>query len=221
VEVATNHSRYALSLLVLFGIISILVAAAFILAQHDVKRLLAYHSVEHLGIITLGLGIGGLGIFAGLFHTLTHSVCKTLSFFCAGRLGQMYHTHDMQELSGTLKVAPIWGVGLLASILALIGVAPFSIFMSELVLIKAALENHALWSLVFFLFGSSVVFVGALKHAIQMAWGESQKSPERAGSLDYLLVLLPLGLLIILGLWLPDFLTQAIHTAALIVGGKP
>ena len=70
-----------------FGLVSILVAAAFIVFQHDVKRLLAYSSVEHMGIIALGLGLGGLGVFAALFHTLNHSLCKSLAFFSVGRLG--------------------------------------------------------------------------------------------------------------------------------------
>jgi hydrogenase-4 component F len=81
VEGACGNSRWGLDLLVGFGLLSILVAAAFILFQRDVKRLLAYHSVEHMGIITLGLGLGGLGTFAALFHTLNHSLCKTGAFF--------------------------------------------------------------------------------------------------------------------------------------------
>jgi hydrogenase-4 component F len=220
VEVATNHARWSLRIMVAFGIISIMISAAFILVQHDVKRLLAYHSVEHMGIITMGLGIGGLGVLAGLFHTLNHSVCKTLSFFCAGRLGQLYGTHDMEQLSGVARVAPVWGIGLFASILALIGVAPFAIFMSEFQLVKAALDNRAMWALVFFLFGSSAIFVGALRHAMSMTWGDTaaDKSYDKANIIDYVLVLFPLGLLLLLGLWIPEFLWNLIQNAALIVG---
>jgi len=119
-----------------FGLLSIVVAAVFIVAQHDVKRLLAYHSVEHLGIIALGVGIGGFGALAALFHTLNHSLCKAMSFFCAGSLGQIYGTHDMRRMTRVLRVSPVWGSGLIGSLLALIGVAPFALFLSEFLIMK-------------------------------------------------------------------------------------
>ncbi len=171
VERATGHSGWSLRLLVVFGAVSIVVAAAFILFQHDLKRLLAYHSVEHMGIIALGMGLGGAGVLGALFHTLNHSLCKTVAFFSAGRLGQMYGTHDMDRIGGALRSAPVWGKGLLLSLLCLIGVAPFAIFMSELQIVSAAAAGGAWWTLGLFLFGVGVVFVGALKHAVSMSWG--------------------------------------------------
>jgi hydrogenase-4 component F len=215
VEANAGLAGWGLQLLVLFGIVSILVAAAFIIFQHDVKRLLAYHSVEHIGIIALGLGLGGLGTLAALFHTLNHSICKTLSFFAAGRLGQIYGTHDMTKMSGSLRSAPVWGAGLFGSLLALIGVAPFAIFMSEFQILKAAMDSRAVLSLILFLAGGSIVFIGALRHAIAMAWGEPSPvvEPERAGITEILLVSAPLTILLILGLWMPrpfmDILRQA------------
>jgi hydrogenase-4 component F len=219
VETTTGMSGWSLQLLVLFGIVSILVAAAFIIFQHDVKRLLAYHSVEHIGIITLGLGLGGLGTFAALFHTLNHSICKTLSFFAAGRLGQTYGTHDMTRMSGSLRSAPVWGTGLFGSLLALIGVAPFAIFMSEFQVLKAAMDSRAILSLILFLAGASVVFVGALKHAVAMAWGEPSPlvEAEHAGKIEVLLVLAPLAILLLLGLWMPGPLWNILKQAAAVL----
>src|SRR5260370_12511632 len=130
-------------LLVRFGTLSILVAAGFIVFQRDAKRLLAYHSVEHLGIIPLGFGLGPLGAFAALFHTLNHSVCKSLAFFAVGRLGQEFGSHEMHVLSGALRADRLWGLALLGSLLALIGVAPFSIFMSEYQLFLARAGSGA------------------------------------------------------------------------------
>ncbi|MBW2659496.1 MAG: hydrogenase 4 subunit F, partial [Deltaproteobacteria bacterium] len=118
VETATGHTGWVSHLLLIFGTISILVASAFILMQHDLKRLLAYHSIEHLGIIVLGLGLGGIGVFAALFHILNHSICKTLSFFAAGRLGQFIGTHDMRKMAGIRKISPIWSIGIFGSLLA-------------------------------------------------------------------------------------------------------
>ena len=219
VEAATCNAGWGLGLLKMFGLFSILMAAAFILFQHDLKRLLAYHSVEHLGIITLGLGLGGLGTFAALFHTLNHSLCKTLSFFAAGRLGQMFGTHDMRKLAGAMRVSPMWGTAIFGSLLALIGMAPFALFMSEFQIIKAAIDGRAITALVLVLFGTAVVFVGALRHAIPLAWGETESAtkPTRAGMLETLLVVIPLVLLLGLGLWMPGPLATALHEAANII----
>ena len=219
VEAGTGNRGWGLRLLVGFGLFSILVAAAFIVFQHDLKRLLAYHSVEHLGIITLGVGLGGLGTFAALFHTLNHSLCKTLAFFAAGRLGQTFGTHDLHKLSGAMRVAPAWGMGLFGSLLALIGVAPFALFMSELQILKAAVDSKAILALVLFLFGAGVVFVGALGHAIPLAWGKAAPTvtPGRTGIWETVLAVLPLGLLLVLGVWMPESLQTALNAAADVI----
>ena len=221
VHAATGSTGWPLKLLIGFGLVSIVISSAFILFQRDLKRLLAYHSVEHLGIITLGLGLGGLGTFAALFHTLNHSLCKTLSFFAAGRLGQHFGTHDMEKMSGSLQVSRIWGVGILASILALIGVAPFALFISELQILKAALDKGYIAVLIVFLIATGTVFVGALAHALPLAWGSAQE-PSRAVSthpLEIFLVVFPLASLVILGLWMPAWLDCAMREAAAIVEG--
>jgi hydrogenase-4 component F len=222
IEATTGHIGWSLQLLALFGLLSIIVAAAFIIFQHDIKRLLAYHSVEHIGIIALGFGLGGLGMFAALFHTLNHSICKTLSFFAAGRLGQTYGTHNMEKMSGSLRSAPVWGTGLFGSILVLVGVAPFAMFMSEFQILKAAVDGRAIFTLILFLAGGSVVFVGALGHAIAMAWGD--KSPiveqESAGIVEMILAFAPLAILLVLGLWMPAPLLSILKQAASVLGGN-
>lgn len=220
VEIATGRTGWGLKFLVGFGIFSIIIAAAFIVFQKDVKRLLAYHSIEHLGIIALGFGLGGLGTFAALFHTFNHSLCKTLSFFAAGRLGQIFGSHDMEKMSGTLPVSRIWGIGIFCSLLALIGIAPFALFMSEFQLVKTAVDTHAWIVLALFLVGTGIVFVGALGHAIPLAWGTNQKSytPVKASFFEVFLVFVPLTVLLILGLWMPKALFNALTSAANIIG---
>jgi hydrogenase-4 component F len=222
IETATGHTGWGLQLLVLFGIVSILVAAAFITFQRNVKRLLAYSSVEHIGIIALALGFGGFGTFAALFHTLNHSICKTLAFFAAGRLGQTYGTHHMTKMSGALKSAPVWGTSLFCSLLILIGIAPFAIFMSEFQVLKAAVDTHACLALILFLAGCGVVFVGALRNAISMAWGEPApvETPENAGGMEKFLAFAPIIVLLILGLWMPSPLMKMIKQAASVLGAE-
>jgi hydrogenase-4 component F len=221
-DLATGNSIWAHDILIVFGVASILIAAAFIVAQHDVKRLLAYHSVEHLGIIAFGAGVGGLGAFAALFHILNHSLCKALSFFCAGTLGQIYGTHDMRKMTGVVRKAPVWGVGLLVSLLALIGVAPFALFLSEFLILKAAWNAAAYWTMSFFIVGLGVVFVGALRHVIPMAWEAPPDGiPEtRASGIGVLVVAAPICVLLVLGLWMPELLKNVLTQAISVLGEK-
>lgn len=213
--------HFASGLLIVFGTLSILVAAGFIVFQRDAKRLLAYHSVEHMGIITLGFGLGPLGAFAALFHTLNHSVCKSLAFFAVGRLGQRFGSHEMHTICGALRADRLWGTALLVGLLALIGVAPFSIFMSEYQLLRAAMGAGAWVALVLFLAASGVVFVSALRHLIDMAFGTPTVSAcvARDGKLAVPIVALATGLLLLLGLWMPLSLSRAIGSAAAILAG--
>jgi hydrogenase-4 component F len=237
VEAATGGTGWTLGLLTLFGLVSIVVAAAFLIFQQDAKRLLAYSSVEHLGIIALGVGLGGLGTFAAMFHVFNHSVCKPLGFFSAGRLGQIFGTHDLKRLAGAARTSPLWGRGFLVSLLVLIGVAPFAVFMSELLILKAAiakvsvhgvLDKGALAVTIVFLAGTCIVFVAVLRHAIAAAWGRSAVQPAvenatpvlvKSTLIEKALVWAPLGLLLAAGLWMPDFMREALTQAAGIIQG--
>ncbi|MFA7159197.1 MAG: proton-conducting transporter membrane subunit [Kiritimatiellia bacterium] len=216
-----GNQHWAGNLLIFFGLASILIAAVFIISQHDLKRLLAYCSVEHIGIIALGLGLGGAGIFAALFHTLNHSLCKTLGFFSAGRIGQACHSHDMRQIRGAMRIDPLWGGGLFGSLLALIGVAPFAIFMSEFMLLKAAADSHRYIVIVVFLLGAGIVFVGVLRQAIEMAWGEKPQGAHgiKSSLAERIIVLATLALLILAGIWMPDFFRNALKAAAAVAGG--
>jgi hydrogenase-4 component F len=216
----TLGSGFADGLLVFFGALSILVAAGFIVFQRDAKRFLAYSSVEHIGIIALGFGLGPLGSFAALFHMLNHSLSKSLAFFAVGRLGQRFGTHDMGILSGALRGDRLWGLALLGSVLSLIGAAPFAIFMSEYQLLRAAVGTEAWVVLVLFLAAASVVFISALRHLIDMAFGDA-KPPliaMRRRLPGFVIVMPALAALLFLGLWLPPWLTEAIGRAAAVVG---
>jgi hydrogenase-4 component F len=125
----------------------------------------------------------------------------------------------MNKLAGAMRVSPVWGMGLFGSLLALIGVAPFALFMSELQILKAAVDSGAMVALVVFLFGAGVVFVGALGHAIPLAWGKTETAvaPVRAGLLETLLVVVPLALLLVLGVWMPGPLQTALNNAADVI----
>ena len=221
VEGSLGHSGWSLHLLLFFGLFSLIVAAAFIIFQRDMKRLLAYSSVEHIGIIAIGLGLGGLGSVAAFLHMLNHSICKPLAFFAAGRLGQIYGSHDISKMSGAMRTEAIWGKGLFGALLALIGVAPFGMFLSEFMILRAAARSASYWSMGLFLTGAGIVFIGVLQHAISIAWGEpTDTAKDRPGRrADNLLVIAALSALLVLGLWIPRPLWQLITEAAHIVEG--
>ena len=219
VEGASGFSGWSLNLLSGFGLLSITLAAAFVLFQNNLKRFLAYSSMEHLGIIALGLGLGHLGTIAALFHTLNHSLCKSLSFFAAGRLGQMTGSHSMEKMKGMLRISPVWGTGIFIGILALIGISPFSLFISEFLMLKAALDGGSIFVMVIFLVGIAVVFIGALRHIIPIAWATPDESisPVRANLIEFFLVFAPLAVLLGLGLWMPKLLFTTLNSAANII----
>ncbi len=222
IEAATGNTGWCQRLMAGFGLFSIAVAAVFIVSQKNLKRFLAYSSIEHIGIISLGLGLGGVGVFAALFHTLNHSLCKTLSFFAAGRMGQLCGTYDIQDMKGALGRSPVWGAGLFLSILALIGVAPFSLFMSEFLILKAAIDTQAFAIAFVFLLGLSVVFICALGYVLPLSWGEpplKKAAPARFFAYESFLVYIPLTALLILGLWMPAPLQAVLHKAAAVIGG--
>jgi formate hydrogenlyase subunit 3/multisubunit Na+/H+ antiporter MnhD subunit len=130
----------------------------------------------------------------------------------------------MNRIAGTLRAVPLWGMGLFLSLLCLIGVAPFAVFMSEFQIVKAAVDGRAIAALVAFLLGAAVVFAGALRHALAMAWGGPPAGPapdRRSTPLDAVLVYGPLAVLLLLGVWMPPPLREAISQAAQVLGRAP
>ncbi len=205
-EAALGNDGQAHGIILLFGILSLLFAAAFIAMQTDIKRFLAYCSVEHIGIIAIGIGIGGIGTFAALVHTAGHSIAKVTAFFSSGYIGEEYGTLDMRRISGAVKRLPLWGVTFLASILALIGVAPFSLFISEFCIVKEAFFHGRYATVAILFFGIIAVFMSGLKYAMQISFGTvEQKGPSTRippRMVDRVIIALCLFSLLLLGLWL-------------------
>jgi hydrogenase-4 component F len=210
-------------LLIGFGLLSLFIGGGFILFQRDAKRLLAYCSVEHIGLIVIGVGLGGFGTFAALFHSLNHSLAKSLAFFSVGRLGQAAGSHEIARLSGAFRTSTLWGLGLITSLLALIGAAPLATFVSELQLAKATFDSGSWVLLLALLLGLALAFVGMLRHTIRLAWAHSDAPPRPLPrrAIDTLLVAALVLALLALGLWMPEPLVRLVAQAATIVNGAP
>ena len=208
--------------LIVFGLTSVIVATPFILAQHDIKRLLGYHSVEHVGIVALGLGFGGpIGTYGALLHVVNHGITKALAFFAAGKAIARYGTRDMRVIRGLFVVAPIGATLLMLAALSLAGVPPFSIFVSELMVLRAGI-GHGHWlAIAIFLAMVVVIFAGLLHPAGAMVFGEppatASREPEAWSPLIGMLLLA--AIMILLGLTIPASLDRLLQRATEVVVG--
>src|ERR1035437_10183243 len=208
--------------LLVFGLTSVVVATPFILAQRDIKRLLGYHSVEHVGIVVLGLSFGGpVGTYGALLHVVNHGVTKALAFFGAGTAIARYGSRDMRVIRGLFAVAPIGATFLMLAALSLAGVPPFSIFVSELLVLRAGI-GHGQWVAIgIFLAMVAVIFAGILHHVGAMAFGRppaaAGREPEAWSPL--LAMLLLAAIMILLGITIPASFDGLLRRATGVIVG--
>jgi len=214
--------EFSSGLLLAFGLVSVVVATPFIIVQHDLKRLLGYHSVEHVGIIALGLGFGGpLGTYGALLHVVNHGVTKALVFLVAGDGIGRYGTRDMRRMKGFLGLAPIAGTLLLMGAFSLAGTPPFSIFVSELIVVRAGIAGGRFVPVAIFLAMVVIIFAGLIHHVGQMAFGSAGEGAERGReALTPLLAMFLLAaVMVLLGLWIPVRLDEVLSAATGVAGG--
>jgi len=212
-----------------FGVASILVAAPFILAQRNFRRILAYSSIDHAGIMAAALGFGGkLGALGAALHMIFHGVTKPLLFFCAGNVQQHFATPYFRRVRGVIHALPWTGGLLLLATLAIIGVPPFSIFQSEFIILSAALATHQSFMASLFIAGLVTIFVGFLVHMVKMNLGApysdqlNASMPQRFDECPWKIgAMISVALVVIvLGFWLPSPLYRLVQQAAQILGGS-
>lgn len=216
---ATLGTGYTNNLMVVLGLLSLFIASLSMVLSKNYKRLLAYSSIEHTGLTCVGLALGPLGIFAALLHMINHSIAKSMLFLLSGRILHRYKSTEVAAVSGLLKVMPITG-GLFASgILAIIGLPPFGIFISEFALIRAGFEAGHPWMMAFVLTMLAVAFVILLKVLNQMLFG---KPPEdmpigEANRWGIGLLFVSVFILVTLGLTIPAPLLMLLNQSVAIV----
>ncbi len=166
------------TLLLLFGGMSITVAAFLMIVQRDLKRLLAYSSIEHMGIVGIGVGLGGMvGVYAALLHAFNHSIAKSLLFFGAGNVRENYGTLRMERIRGMAGSLPWTGGALILGVLAVVGLPPFGLFVSEFMILTQAFATGHYFVAVLLLVVLSVVFGALLYHLQHMLGGEAGDAP--------------------------------------------
>jgi hydrogenase-4 component F len=209
-------------LLLLLGLVSMGIAVPFILLQKNIRRLLAYSSIDQAGIMAIALGLGNkAAALALMLHMTFHTVAKSLLFLCAGNVSQHFKTDLFDKVKGgVIRVMPVTGTVFLMAMLAIVGMPPFSLFQSEFLIVQAAFfSGHYLATALFILFGTGI-FAGALLHIGGLVLGPSQEQPVTALCPWRDLSMLALAaILVIIGFWLPAPLLELIRGAARVVTG--
>ncbi|MFA4991635.1 MAG: hydrogenase 4 subunit F [Candidatus Omnitrophota bacterium] len=173
---------YFSNLMILFGVISLVISCGFILVQKDLKRLLAYSSIEHVGIICVGFGLGApLAVAGAALHVFNHAVVKSLMFFGAGNIVSAYNRHNMNTIRGVIRALPFTGIMMLLGMFALTGFPPFSIFISEILIIMAAFTSGSYLIAVLLLLFLAIIFGAFIYHFGEMLFGNLPKGMKPAG----------------------------------------
>ena len=214
----TNTAHYARVLLVITGLLSLFVAAVFIYNINNYKRMLAYSSIENMGIIAIGTAIGGLGLFAALLHMVGHSLIKSSFFLTAGNILKIFKTKRINEVSGILKVDKITGWLWILCFTGLVGLPPSPLFISEFLLLKALIVKNHFIIVAIFLILLTIILFGIAKAVISMSFGNAKI--EKSGNVLnkmypslYIPQIIIITVSLILGIYIPPFLNLLIKNA--------
>jgi hydrogenase-4 component F len=211
-------------LLLLGGMLSMGISVPFVLVQKNIRRLLAYHTIDHAGIMVTAMGVGTkLGALALMLHMTYHTIAKSLLFLCAGNVSQHFKTDLFDKIKGgVIKAMPVTGVVFLMAILAIVGMPPFSLFQSEFLIVRAAFgAGHYVPAVLFILFGTGI-FAGAVLHVGGLALGDNGSAPTVTTLRPWrdLSMLAMAAALAVIAFWLPGPLLALIRAAASVVSGS-
>ena len=214
---ASAHTSFARELMMGFGLLSVVVAAFLLSRQKDIKRLFAYSSIEHMGIITFAFGMGGpIANFAGMLHMTVHSLTKSAIFFAVGHATQKAGTQLIDGIRGLITLSPMIGWALALGALAILGMPPFGVFASEFLILTTAMRDQP-WATPFLLIALGVAFAAVFSKVQPMVFGEpnAQRLPHRPALIP---VFVHLALVLMLGLWIPPYLAEWYRQAARLIG---
>lgn len=211
--------------LLVLGLLSMAVAAVFMARQHDFKRMLAYSSVEHVGILAIGLGLGKGALFGVLFHLINNGLTKGVLFLSSGNIHRLYGGKTTEVVQGALTRLP-WSGGLfLAGFIAVTGSPPFSPFVSEFSIVSSAFIQGHYWVAGLFLLFLAIIFIGMALTVLPMVMGTPREDLEESDYRDQLLTVGPplVMLLVILwlGVWPPEMLLQLLRDGAAMLEVLP
>jgi hydrogenase-4 component F len=205
VTTAAGLGDFIRPLLIGFGLLSLLVAAVFMVAQSDIKRLLAYSSVEHMGLLVLGLGVGGVGAYGTMLHLINNGLAKGLLFLAVGNVVLATGTSHAPRIHGILRSRPVSGMLLVTGLFAVTGSPPFGLFLSEFTILTGAVRGGHPWVAAAMLLLLAVIFIGMATVILEVAYGEPDPALPRERESGWLTggpLALAVGVLL-LGLYIP------------------
>ncbi len=211
------HTHVAGQLMMGFGLLSVVLAAFFLSRQKDIKRMFAYSSIEHMGLITFAFGMGGpIATFAALLHMTMHSLTKSAIFFAVGHATQKAGTQLMDNIRGLIKTNPTIGWGLTLGTVAILGMPPFGVFASEFLILTTAMHEHA-WATPPLLVALGVAFAAIFGKVQPIVFGETtgKRLPHPPALVP---VFAHLGLVLMMGVYIPPYLVAWYRQAAAILG---
>jgi hydrogenase-4 component F len=204
-------------LMVTLGLISLVFAAFMLYRRRDIKRMFAYSSIEHMGIITFAFGMGGtLANFAGLLHMTMHSLTKSAIFFAVGHVSQVKGTQRIADMGGLTETHPVLGWTLILGVMAIAGLPPLGIFMSEFLVVSSTFARTPLLALVL-VFGILVAFAALFLRLNTIAFGEPRGAVGKAQA-SYVPMFAHLALVLIAGFYLPPALVSWFENVARLLG---
>ena len=208
------------TILMSFGFLSLTLMVGFILLQKDIKRLLAYSSVEHMGILAIGFGLGTKeAAWGASLHLLLHGLTKANLFVIIGSLVQKTKTRRISRIRGIFKVWPYTGIIMVLGLLSITGTPPFGTFRSELSILSGLYKTgHPILGFLTILF-LTVIFAGFLYHFLQMLYGKPSGRKQPRERVSTLILTIPLLLVLFLGLYIPQSLNQVLNEVVKVILG--
>lgn len=222
---AGPEAAFAREIMIFMGLLSMAVAAVFMVRQRDFKRMLAYSSVEHMGILVLGIGIGGAAIYGALLHLVNNGMTKGVLFLSAGNIRRAYDSKLTDDVQGAIQRVPCSGWLFLLGFLAITGSPPFGPFVSEFTIVYAAIGGGQFVPAAIFLLLLAVVFIGMGSTVLPMVQGKPPDRKEPNGYRDSIGTVAPvilfMAIVLLLGLYIPPPLESLLREAAAFLEGSP
>jgi hydrogenase-4 component F len=208
-------------LFIALGLLSVGIVGFTILTQRHYKRLFAYSSIENMGLIAIGIGVGGIGIFGALLHMLYHALSKSLLFFASGNIFLKYGSTKISDITGAIKTLPQTAVLFFVGIFIITGLPPFGIFASKFAILSqvADVSMYLLIGILAFLI---LIFIGFLKHAQMMLFGNAPDNiePRELHQMTLVPIYITVFVIILFSVYIPTPIEHLINQAALFISGK-
>ncbi len=220
---AAGEGAFARELFLGFGLVSMAVAAAFMAGQRDFKRMLAYSSVEHMGILVIGIGVGGIALVGALLHVINNALTKVVLFLSAGNIHRAYGSKTIDKVSGALRRVPVSGALFLAGFLAITGSPPFGPFISEFTILSGAMSGRHYVVAALFLAFLVVIFIGMGVTVLAVVQGPVSPAGATTDFRDTFWRVAPmlaaLTMVLVMGIWIPDAVYGLVLSAAQMLEG--